>query len=179
MKCQKCKSNEVEADSQSFEWGTDENGGPIQLSICLACSAAISAAIEDKKREQEASIKQNSAAAALRNVSGVLVTTAEDLRTHRVVRTLGPARGSTVRAKHVGRDIAAGLKNIVGGEIVGFTEMMAEAREEALYRMKLDAESFGANAVIAFRFTSATVDVGVAEVTAYGTAVWVEEHEHG
>lgn len=175
MKCQKCKSNEVEADSQSFEWSTDENGGPIQLSICLACSAAT----EDKKREQEASIKQNSATAALRNVSGVLVTTAEDLRTHRVVRTLGPARGSTVRAKHVGRDIAAGFKNIVGGEIVGYTEMMAEAREEALHRMKLDAESLGANAIIAFRFTSATVDVGVAEVTAYGTAVCAEENLDG
>ena len=112
-------------------------------------------------------------------VSKIIAVTSDLLPTKEITAVLGTARGSTVRAKHVGRDIAAGLKNIVGGEIVGYTEMMTEAREEAIYRMKLDAIRLGANAVIAFRFASATIDAGSAEVTAYGTAVWAEEHEHG
>lgn len=107
-------------------------------------------------------------------VSKIIAVTSDSLPTREITSVLGSARGSTVRAKHVGRDIAAGLKNIVGGEIVGYTEMMAEAREEALYRMKLDAHGQGANAIIAFRYSTSMIDAGSAEVTAYGTAVWAE-----
>ena len=109
------------------------------------------------------------------DLSSIIVVTSDHIPAMKVVSTLGLARGSTVRAKHMGRDIGASLKNIVGGEIVGYTEMMAEAREEALYRMKEDAVRLGANGVTAFRFASATIDVGSAEVTAYGTAVTVEK----
>ena len=84
---------------------------------------------------------------------------------------LGLVRGGTCRAKHVGRDIAAGLKNIVGGEIAGYTQLMAEAREEALFRMKLDAVRLEADAVIGVNFSTAMIDVGTAEITAFGTAV--------
>jgi len=107
-------------------------------------------------------------------LSEIIVVTSDHIPLMNIVKLCGPVRGGTSRAKHLGRDIFAGLKNIVGGEVVGYTELLAEAREEALFRMKLDAKSLGANAIIAFRFTSATVGVGVAEVTAYGTAVIVE-----
>ena len=105
------------------------------------------------------------------------MVTSDHIPTMKVVSILGLARGSTVRAKHMGRDIGANLKNIVGGELKGYTEMMAEAREEALYRMKEDAVKLGANGVTAFRFASATIAGGAAEVAAYGTAVSVEKDD--
>ena len=89
----------------------------------------------------------------------------------RTVKTLGTARGATVRAKHVGRDIAAGLKNFVGGEIKGYTELLAEGREEAIQRMKEDALRMGANAIIMTRFSTSMIEPGAVEVMAYGTAI--------
>ena len=86
----------------------------------------------------------------------------------------GIVTGSTVRAKHVGRDIMAGLKNIVGGELTGYTELLNEARTEALERMKQQAQSVGANAVVNVRFSTSSVAQGAAELFAYGTAVKVE-----
>ena len=86
----------------------------------------------------------------------------------------GVVTGSTVRAKHVGRDIMAGLKNIVGGELKGYTELLNEARSEALERMKQQAQSVGANAVVNVRFSTSSVAQGAAELFAYGTAVRVE-----
>lgn len=88
---------------------------------------------------------------------------------------MGPLRGSNLRANHVGRDLTAGPKNIVGGEIVGFTELVSEAREEALHRMKLDAQRLGAHAVVRFRFSTSTIDLGASKVTAHGTAVVVKK----
>jgi uncharacterized protein YbjQ (UPF0145 family) len=128
----------------------------------------------DAEPEYQSFLKDKRIAAASA-IKSIIVVTSDHIPTMKVVSTLGLARGSTVRAKHMGRDIGASLKNIVGGEIVGYTEMMAEAREEALYRMKEDAVRLGANGVTAFRFASATIDVGSAEVTAYGTAVTVEK----
>ena len=84
---------------------------------------------------------------------------------------LGIARGSTVRARHLGRDIFAGLKNLVGGEISEYTRLLADAREEAMQRMVLDADRMGADAIINVRFTTSTVMQGCAEMLAYGTAV--------
>jgi uncharacterized protein YbjQ (UPF0145 family) len=87
---------------------------------------------------------------------------------------LGVASGSTVRAKHIGKDIMAGLKNIVGGELKGYTELLQEARQEALERMIAQAESVGANAVVNVRFSTSNITQGAAELFAYGTAVRVE-----
>ena len=88
-----------------------------------------------------------------------------------VREALGIARGSTVRARNIGRDIFAGLKNIVGGEISEYTKLLADAREEALSRMIHDAEKLGADAVVNVRFTTAQVMTGCSEILAYGTAV--------
>ena len=87
---------------------------------------------------------------------------------------LGLVQGSTVRSKHVGRDLMAGIKNIFGGELVGYTELLQEAREEAVERMKQQAQSIGANAVVNVRFSTSSVTQGAAELFAYGSAVVVE-----
>lgn len=86
----------------------------------------------------------------------------------------GVVSGSTVRAKHIGRDIMAGLKNIVGGELRGYTELLQEARQEAIDRMIQQAQSVGANAVVNVRFSTSNITQGAAELFAYGTAVRVE-----
>lgn len=88
-----------------------------------------------------------------------------------IVEVLGIARGSTVRARNIGRDIFAGLKNIVGGEISEYTKLMADSREEAIQRMTQDATKMGANAIVNVRFTTAAVMNGASEIMAYGTAV--------
>ncbi|MCA3217778.1 MAG: YbjQ family protein [Burkholderiales bacterium] len=92
----------------------------------------------------------------------------------RIVAHLGIVQGSTVRAKHVGKDIFAGLKNIVGGELKGYTELMQEARQEATDRMIAEARSVGANAVLNVRFATTSIAVGAAEILAYGSAVKLE-----
>lgn len=91
-----------------------------------------------------------------------------------IVEFYGVVSGNTVRAKHVGRDIMAGLKNLVGGELRGYTELLQESREEATQRMVAQAESMGANAVVNLRFATSSVAQGAAELFAYGTAVKVE-----
>lgn len=91
-----------------------------------------------------------------------------------IVQFLGIVQGSTVRAKHVGRDIMAGLKNIVGGELKGYTELLNDARNQALERMLTQAQKLGANAVVNVRFSTASITQGAAELFAYGTAVVVE-----
>lgn len=105
----------------------------------------------------------------------MILTTTAEIQGKRTVRTLGIARGNTIRARHVGRDIMAGLRNIVGGEISEYTKLMAEAREQALDRMVEEARSLGANAVVEVRFSTSEVMSGAAELLAYGTAVVVEE----
>lgn len=91
-----------------------------------------------------------------------------------IKKTLGLCRGNTIRARHIGRDISATLKNIVGGEIRDYTKMMAESREQALDRMIEEAEEMGANAVINVRFTTSMIMQSASEILAYGTAVIVE-----
>ena len=104
----------------------------------------------------------------------MIVVNSEAIAGRTIVQTLGLVQGNTVRAKHVGRDLMAGLKNIVGGELKGYTELLHEAREDALLRMKQQAESLGANAVVNVRFCTSSVAQGAAELFAYGTAVRVE-----
>lgn len=91
-----------------------------------------------------------------------------------ITKTLGLVKGNTIRARHIGRDIAAFLRNIVGGEIRDYTKMMAESREQALDRMIEEAESLGANAIINVRFTTSMIMQSASEILAYGTAVVVE-----
>lgn len=104
----------------------------------------------------------------------MLLSNLEFLPDRKVVKHLGLVQGSTVRAKHAGRDLMAGLKNIVGGELKGYTELLNESRQEALNRMVQQAESVGANAVINVRFSTSSIAAGAAELMAYGTAVVLE-----
>lgn len=101
----------------------------------------------------------------------MLISNMEIIPDRNIVKHLGLVQGSTVRAKHVGRDIMAGFKNILGGELVSYTELMTEAREEAKERMIAQASSIGANAILNVRFATSSVAQGAAELFAYGTAV--------
>ena len=105
-----------------------------------------------------------------------MITTQDQLVDHRIVKTLGLVQGSTIRARHIGDDILAGLRNIIGGEVHEYTKMLAESREQALDRMISDAESKGANAVVCMRFTTSTIMSGMAEFLAFGTAVVIESN---
>ena len=105
----------------------------------------------------------------------MIVVTTDNIPGKRVVRTLGLVKGNTIRARHVGKDILAGLKGLVGGEISEYTKMVAESREQCIDRLVEEAEGMGANAVVGLRFTTASMMQGAAELLAYGTAVIVEE----
>ena len=104
----------------------------------------------------------------------MIVVNTETIPGVRVAQVKGLVQGNTVRAKHIGRDIAASFKNIVGGELKGYTELLTESRREALERMLAQAEELGANAVVNVRFSTSSVTQGAAEMYAYGTAVVVE-----
>jgi uncharacterized protein YbjQ (UPF0145 family) len=101
----------------------------------------------------------------------MLLTTLEFVPGKTITKHLGLVQGSTVRAKHVGRDIMGGFKNVFGGELKGYTELMQESREEAIDRMKQQAQSIGANAIINIRFSTSSITQGASELFAYGTAV--------
>jgi uncharacterized protein YbjQ (UPF0145 family) len=101
----------------------------------------------------------------------MLLSTTEAIEGRRVAETLGLVRGNTIRARHVGRDIMAGLRTLVGGEIKDYTVMLDQARDQALQRMVKQAEGLGADAVVAVRFTTSQTMQGAAEILAYGTAV--------
>jgi uncharacterized protein YbjQ (UPF0145 family) len=105
----------------------------------------------------------------------MIVTTSEYISGKRISRTLGLVRGNTIRARHVGKDIMAGLRTIVGGEVAEYTKLLAEAREQALDRMTAEARGLGANAIIQVRFSTSMVIAGSAELLAYGTAVVIED----
>ncbi len=105
----------------------------------------------------------------------MIITNIETVSGKRIVKHLGLVSGSTVRAKHVGRDIMASLKNIFGGELKGYTELLQESRQEAIERMQQQAESIGANAILNVRLTTSSVAQGAAELFAYGTAVVLED----
>lgn len=104
----------------------------------------------------------------------MIMTTVEAVPDKKVVAHFGIVTGSTVRSKHFGRDLFAGLKNIIGGELKGYTELMEETRDEATERMVAQATKLGANAIIGIRYATSDVAPGAAEVFAYGTAVKVE-----
>ncbi|MDW8260840.1 MAG: YbjQ family protein [Gammaproteobacteria bacterium] len=101
----------------------------------------------------------------------MLITTQDEFVDHEIVQTLGLVRGNTVRSRHIGKDILAGLRSVVGGEIIEYTKMLAEAREQAIDRMKADARRLGADGIVAMRFVTSTIMGNAAELLAYGTAV--------
>jgi uncharacterized protein YbjQ (UPF0145 family) len=105
----------------------------------------------------------------------MIVSTTDSMPGRRIVRILGLVRGNTIRARHIGRDIQAVIRNIAGGEIREYTKMLGESREQALDRMTDEAEALGANAVVGVRFTTSMVMSGAAEIMCYGTAVRYEE----
>lgn len=107
----------------------------------------------------------------------MILATNDSLAGYRITETLGLVRGNTIRARHIGRDIMAALKNIVGGEISEYTKLMSESREQSLDRMTVDAERLGAHAVVSVRFTTSMLMGGAAELLAYGTAVRIEKAE--
>ncbi|RMH23540.1 MAG: YbjQ family protein [Gemmatimonadetes bacterium] len=101
----------------------------------------------------------------------MIVVTSPDVPGYRTVKVLGLVRGNTIRARHLGKDILAWLRNLAGGEVHEYTKMMAEAREQAIDRMLEEAEALGADAVVAVRFQTAMIQQGAAEMLCYGTAV--------
>lgn len=104
----------------------------------------------------------------------MIVVNTETVTGYRIREIKGIVQGNTVRAKHAGRDIAASFKNLVGGELKGYTELLTESRREAVQRMMAQAEQLGANAILNVRFTTSAVSAGAAELYAYGTAVVIE-----
>jgi uncharacterized protein YbjQ (UPF0145 family) len=104
----------------------------------------------------------------------MIIVSSDQVPGKQIVRTMGLVKGNTIRARHIGKDIMAGLRNIAGGEIQEYTKMMAESREQALDRMAEEAEKLGANAVVCVRFTTTSMMQGAAELLVYGTAVRIE-----
>jgi len=104
----------------------------------------------------------------------MLLSTTETIPDTKIVKHLGIVKGNTIRARHIGRDIMAGLRNVVGGEITDYTKMMAESREQALDRMIEDAQKKGANAIVGLKFATSMIMQSASEILAYGTAVVVE-----
>ena len=104
----------------------------------------------------------------------MIITTTDQIEGKQIVQTIGLVRGNTIRARHLGRDIMAGFKGLVGGEIMTYTKLMAESREQSLDRMVEEAERLGADAVVGVRFSTSVIIGGAAELLAYGTAVKLE-----
>ena len=105
----------------------------------------------------------------------MIIVTSEYIQHKRIVKTIGLVRGNTIRARHLGRDIAASFRNILGGEITEYTKLLAESREQAVDRMIEEARSKGANAIVMMRFATSEISKSAAEMLAYGTAVVVED----
>jgi uncharacterized protein YbjQ (UPF0145 family) len=106
----------------------------------------------------------------------MLITSTFDVADKTIVKTLGLVKGNTIRARHIGRDVMAGLRGIVGGELHEYTKLLAESREQALDRMIEDAERLGADAVVGVSFSTSVMSQGAAELMAFGTAVLIEDN---
>ena len=105
----------------------------------------------------------------------MLIVTTFDVPNKQIKKTLGIVKGNTIRARHIGKDIMAGLRGVVGGELHEYTKLLAESREQAIDRMVEDAEALGANAIVGMSFTTSVMAQGAAELMAYGTAVIIED----
>ena len=167
MSCKSCGSNsDLVKHGESHYCGTCRE---------LGLHAGLSSSNKDHEMADKA-IEQNYYDD---RVKGMVIVTDASVAKKTVIETLGFVTGSTVRAKHVGSDIMAGLKSVVGGELKGYTELLANGRDEAIYRLKQDASKLGADAVISMRLTTSMIAVGAVEIMAYGTAVkFAEEVRH-
>ena len=105
----------------------------------------------------------------------MILTTCESVASQKVVKTIGMVKGNTIRARHLGRDIGAFMRNLVGGEVTEYTKLLAEAREQSIDRMVAEAKQLGANGIIQVRFSTAEMMQGCAELLVYGTAVVIED----
>ena len=105
----------------------------------------------------------------------MIIVTSPEIPGKKIKRTLGLVRGNTIRARHVGKDIMAGLRSLVGGEVTEYAKLLAESREQALDRMQVEAENLGADAIISLQFQTSVIMGGAAEMMAYGTAVKLED----
>ncbi|MEE9441458.1 MAG: YbjQ family protein [candidate division Zixibacteria bacterium] len=105
----------------------------------------------------------------------MILATSDDIHGKKIIKVLGLVKGNTIRARHVGRDILAVFRGMIGGEISEYTKMIAESREQALDRMVAEGEKLGANAIVTLRFTTSSMMQGAAELLCYGTAVVVED----
>ena len=108
-------------------------------------------------------------------VNDILITTQDEFNDYKIIKTIGIVKGNTIRARNIGKDIMAGLRSIVGGEIEEYTKVFAEAREQAIDRMVEDAKKQGAEAIVCMRLTTSTVMQGAAELLAYGTGVILDK----
>jgi len=106
----------------------------------------------------------------------MILSNTTEISGYRISKSIGLVNGNIVQSKHVGRDIMAGLKTLIGGEIAGYTEMLSDARDRALQRMVDDAANKGANAILNIRFTTSAISQGMSEILVYGTAVMVEKN---
>ena len=106
----------------------------------------------------------------------MILVSSPNIPEKKVVKTLGLVKGNTIRARHIGKDILAGLRAIVGGELHEYTQLLAQSREQAIDRMIKDAEKMGANAIVSVSFTTSVMSQGSAELMAFGTAVLIEDH---
>jgi len=122
-------------------------------------------------------IKSSAGAVTGFSRSNILISTMPEVSGRKVEQVMGLVRGNTIRARHLGKDIIAGLRTIIGGEITEYTKLMAESREQALDRLADQAQQLGANAVLSVRFSTSTVLGGAAELLAYGTAVVLEDQQ--
>jgi uncharacterized protein YbjQ (UPF0145 family) len=160
-------------ESKGGEHGDDRGKSPLRFLAFLPCLIPIFLvlgiiyAIKTKPKDQVMPTPTKK----------MLVVTSPTIPGKKVVRVLGLVRGNTIRARHVGKDILAGLRNIVGGEVTEYAKLLAESREQAIDRMLVEAEGLGANAVISVDFQTSVIMGGAAEMMAYGTAVVVEEEE--
>ena len=111
---------------------------------------------------------------ALVMTNRIIMVTAPEIPGRKIIKTLGLVRGNTIRARHIGKDIMAGLRNLVGGEVTEYAKLLAESREQALDRMLEHADELGANAIISLQFQTSVIMNGAAEMMAYGTAVVIE-----
>ena len=142
---------------------------PEDNTVCKKCGELRTSPeyLQEKEAEQAEQVRSQ-------EIKNMPVSTTDSIPGKKIEQYVGLVRGGTVRAKHVGSDLLAGVKNVVGGEIKGYSQLLSDAREEAIFRMREDATSIGANAVIGMNFSTSMIDVGTAEVTAFGTAVLLE-----
>lgn len=158
--------------------GEEFKGRELISSACQICFEKEKLAAEEAKKrsEEELAESQREQERRTEQLRSMPLSTVLEIPGMRTLRYVSLVRGGTVRSKHIGSDILAGLKSsTVGGEIIGYTKLMADAREEALFRLKEDAYSCGANAVIGVSFASATLETGMTEIYAIGTGIVVEE----